>query len=92
VLTYRIVVRPRIPLPKRAAALRLRAHMLSAGLSAPHRRITAFAEVAAGVATAGVLAAYAECRGVHCALLRCVGDVRQYDSLRSMGVLTTRPR
>ena len=46
-----LVVASRLPFPERAAALRLRAQVIAAKLSAPHCGITSLAEVAARVAT-----------------------------------------
>lgn len=87
--------------PKRAAAIGLRAHVLAAGLRTPHRRITALAEVAARVATAGVLRHRIKCGalehaaisrllvGAHPEILAQASQPQQYDSLRRRPVGTT---
>ena len=89
-LHFDLPFRARLAFPERAAALSLRAHMLVAGIAAPHRRIEALAEVPTGVAAARVLGEHVNAvdalwrsrqrwESFHAAILPPQPRSRQYD-------------
>ena len=76
------IVGARLAHPERAAALSLRADVALPWLAAPDRDVDAMAEVATGVAAAGVLDVRVETRGVHGAIVTAARRCEQRLSRR----------